>query len=64
MTGAVINAVAMFVNLGLVNWMNLKVLPKEVQAHVWRKTIMVGIFLFFGFFSVVTIASEAGKFFS
>ena len=62
-TGAVINAVAMFVHLGLVNWMNLKVLPKEVQAHVWRKTIMVGIFLFFGFFSVVTIVSEAGKFF-
>ncbi len=61
--GAVINAVAMFVHLGLVNWMNLKVLPKEVQARLWRKAVMLLIFLFFGFFSVVTIASEVGKFF-
>jgi len=62
--GAVINAVAMFVHLGLVNWMNMKVLPKEVQARLWRKAVMLLIFLFFAFFSVVTIASEAGKFFS
>jgi hypothetical protein len=61
--GAVINAVAMFVHLGLVNWMNHKVLPKEVQAPIWRKAIIVMIFLFFGVFSVITIISQVGKFF-
>jgi len=54
-TGAVINAVAMFVHVGLVNWMNYKVLPKEFQARLWRKLIIVGIFIFFGFFSVMTV---------
>ena len=53
--GAVINAFAMFVHLGLVNWMNFKVLPKEIQASLLRKLIMIGIFLFFGFFSAVTL---------
>jgi len=61
--GAVINAVAMFVHLGLVNWMNHKVLPKEVQAPIWRKVIIVLIFLFFGVFSVITIFTQVGKFF-
>jgi len=54
-TGAVINAVAMFVHVGLVNWMNYKILPKEFQARLWRKLIIIGIFLFFGFFSVMTV---------
>jgi len=55
--GAVINAFAMFIHTGLVNWMNHKTLPKEVQASVLRKTIIVGILLFFGMFSIVTIVS-------
>jgi len=54
-TGAVINAVAMFVHVGLVNWMNYKILPSEFQAKVWRKLIIIAIFCFFGFFSVMTI---------
>ncbi len=53
--GAVINAVAMFVHIGLVNWMNAKLLPLEFQARLWRKLIIVSIFLFFGFFSGVTL---------
>jgi uncharacterized membrane protein len=61
--GAVINAVAMFVHLGLVNWMNHKVLPKQVQAPLWRKAVIVLIFLFFGVFSVITIYTQIGKFF-
>ncbi len=61
--GAVINAVAMFVHLGLVNWMNHKVLPKEVQAPLWRKAIIVLIFLFFGVFSIITIYTQVGKLF-
>ncbi len=61
--GAVINAVAMFVHLGMVNWMNFKVLPKEVQASWWRKAIIAIIFLFFGVFSVITIYAQFGKLF-
>src|SRR3989344_4682153 len=56
--GAVINAVAMFVHLGLVSWMNFKVLPQEVQAPLWRKVIIILIFLFLGIFSVVTIYTQ------
>ncbi|MBS3165932.1 Nramp family divalent metal transporter [Candidatus Woesearchaeota archaeon] len=61
--GAVINAVAMFVHLGLVSWMNFKVLPQEVQAPLWRKVIIILIFLFLGIFSVVTIYTQLSKLF-
>ena len=53
--GAVINAFAMFVHLGLVNWMNWKVLPREVQASWLRKGIIILIFVFFGVFSGITL---------
>jgi hypothetical protein len=53
--GAVINAVAMFVHIGLVNWMNYKTLPAELQPGIIRKMILVVIFSFFGFFSTTTI---------
>lgn len=53
--GAVINAFAMFVHVGMVNWMNYKVLQREFQAALWRKAIIIIIFLFFGFFSALTL---------
>lgn len=53
--GAVINAVAMFVHVGLVNWMNHKELARPFQAALWRKVVMLGVFIFFGFFSVLTV---------
>ncbi len=53
--GAVINAIAMFVHVGLVNWMNHKTLPKQVQAGWIRKLIVIIIFLFLGVFSAVTL---------
>lgn len=53
--GAVINAFAMFVHVGMVNWMNYKSLAKEFQAALWRKLIIFVIFLFFGFFSALTL---------
>lgn len=53
--GAVLNAFAMFVHVGLVNWMNHSELPKEVQAAKWRKLVMTLIFLVFGVFSGYTI---------
>ena len=57
-TGAVINAFAMFVHVGLVNWMNYKVLPKEVQASIFRKVIVIVMFIFFGVFSAITLWSK------
>jgi len=53
--GAVINAVAMFVHTALVFIANHKILPKEFRPRWWRKIIMVGIFLFLGFFSSVVV---------
>jgi hypothetical protein len=59
---AVLNAVAMFVHLGLVNWGNYKLLPKQVQPAAWRRTIIVIIFIFFGVFSTFTIWTQAESF--
>lgn len=61
--GAVINAIAMFVHLGLVNWMNFRVLPKQVQAPLWRKIVIGIIFIFLGIFSIVTMFNQFEKFF-
>ncbi|MFH0857340.1 MAG: Nramp family divalent metal transporter [Candidatus Magasanikbacteria bacterium] len=56
--GAVINAFAMFVHVGLVFWLNHKELPKEFRPRLWRKIIMGIIFLFFGFFSVLVLLDK------
>lgn len=53
--GAVLNAFAMFVHVGLVNWMNHKTLPAPLQAAWWRKVILLLIFLVFGAFSAYTV---------
>ncbi|OGY45996.1 MAG: hypothetical protein A3A24_01100 [Candidatus Buchananbacteria bacterium RIFCSPLOWO2_01_FULL_46_12] len=53
--GAVINAVAMFVHIGLVNVMNYKLLPKALQPGLLRRLVIIFIFLFFGGFSAITI---------
>ena len=56
--GAVINALAMFVHLGLVQRLNKRLLPKVFQPAWWRKAIIALIFVFFGIFSLVTLWSE------
>ena len=56
--GAVLNAAGMFVHVGLVNWMNHRVLAKPFQAVWWRKVIIAGVFVFFGFFSFLTLWSK------
>lgn len=53
--GAVINAFGMFVHIGLVNWMNIKKLPPVLRPALWRRLIILVIFLFFGAFSAITI---------
>ena len=52
---AVLNAFCMFVHIALVNVLNIKELPKEIQASLWRKIILLIAFLFFGIFSAVTL---------
>ena len=61
--GAVLNAIAMFVHIGLVNWMNHKTLPKPLQARLWRKLIMLTAFAIFGTFSIFTVLEQVRKFF-
>ena len=54
--GAVINAISMTVHIALVNITNYILLPKVLQARLWRKIVLVAIFLIFlGFSSVVVI---------
>jgi len=49
--GAVLNAIAMFVHIGLVSWLNHKSLPLIFQPTTFRRIIIGVIFLFYGFFS-------------
>ena len=53
--GAILNAIAMFVHVGLVNYMNHKVMPKPMQAAWWRKAIVLIVFAVFGAFSLYTL---------
>jgi len=61
--GAVLNAVAMFVHIGLVNYMNHKTLAKPFQAIWYRKMIMFLAFLVFGAFSLFTLKDQLTKLF-
>lgn len=54
-TAAILNAIGMFVHVGLVNYMNHKTLRKSLQPCLARKLLMVLIFLVFGVFSVITL---------
>lgn len=61
--GAVINAVAMFAHIGLVNWTNRKILPTQLRPHPIRTGIIIIIFIFFGIFSTITVWDSIQKFF-
>ncbi len=52
---AVINAVCMFVHIGLVNILNYRELPDEIQPHIARRLAIIVAFIFFGVFSGITI---------
>ena len=52
---AILNAVGMFIHVGLVNYMNHVTLRKQLQPSLGRKILMIIIFLVFGVFSVITI---------
>jgi len=53
--GAVINALCMFVHIGLVNWLNYKELPPEIQPHLARRILIIIAFSFFGLFSFYSL---------
>lgn len=56
--GACLNAIAMFVHIGLVSWLNYRSLPKCFQPSVLRRIILLGIFIFFGFFSGIVVIDQ------
>lgn len=56
--GAIINAFAMFVHVGMVSWLNHRSLSKVLQPRLWRKIILGIIFLFFGFFSILILLDK------
>ncbi len=56
--GAVINAVCMFVLSGLLNPVNSRFLPDQVQAPKWRKMLIWIIFLVLGLFSTVVFIDQ------
>lgn len=60
--GAVINAVAMFVHVGLVWYLN-RSLPAPVRPKKWRQILIAVIFIFLGVFSFITLRAEGIKYF-
>jgi hypothetical protein len=55
---AILNAISMFVHVGIVNWTNHRLLQKPFQAPFWRKAVMLLIFTVFGAFSAFTLVSS------
>ncbi len=54
---AVLNAIAMFVHIGLTLNLNIRELEKEIRPNLFRITMIVMAFLFFGYFSFRTIVN-------
>lgn len=63
-TGAVLNAISMFIYTGLILWLNLTSLPKELRPSTIRIVAITSAFLFYGGFSTFTIWLYIQKFFS
>jgi hypothetical protein len=54
-TGAVINAFAMFVHTIFIFWLNTTKLPKSFKPSFIRKLLIIFIFSFFGIFSFIVL---------
>jgi len=54
-TGAVINALAMFFHIAATYFLNRKLLPREYQSSLIRKSIILIAWLFFGVLSAMAI---------
>lgn len=55
--GAIVNALAMFIHIALVNLANWRTLPPATQPNWLRKAIMIIIFLLFAGFGFITLRS-------
>lgn len=58
--GSVFNALAMFVSFALILALNRRLLPRAVRPSWWRQLIIIGSFLFFGYFSWQAISTALG----
>ena len=57
-TGAILNAAAMFVSVGLVVWLNLTSLHHHLRPSLFRLILLGFAFLFFGAFLIFTFYSR------
>jgi len=57
-TGAVLNAISMFIYTGLILYMNHTVLAQPLRPGLWRSIAVGSAFLFYGGFSIYTILSK------
>lgn len=53
---AVLNAIAMFVHIGLTLNLNMRELEKEIRPNLFRIGVILSAFIFFGYFSIRVIA--------
>lgn len=60
-TGAVFNAISMFIYSGLVLWLNLTVLEKPLRPSILRIVAVGAAFLFYGGFSIFIIILNIQK---
>lgn len=54
-TGAVLNAISMFIYSGMILVINHKLLPKALKPSLLRSAIIFMAFLFYGVFSAITV---------
>jgi len=60
-TGAVLNAISMFIYTGLILWLNFSSLAKELRPSIWRLIFVGSAFIFYGGFSIFTIIQRLLK---
>lgn len=60
--GAVFNAIAMFVHIGLVQWLNYRTLPRSVQPGLIRRILLLMAFIIFGSLSIFTLYKALQQF--
>jgi hypothetical protein len=60
-TGAVLNAISMFIYSGLILWLNMTLLEKALRPSFVRRFAVGAAFVFYGGFSLFTIAQNLQK---
>ncbi len=60
-TGAVLNAISMFIYTGMILWLNLTLLAKSLRPSIFRILMVGSAFLFYGGFSIFTVIQSLQK---